>query len=184
MRRIILNIASSLDGYIAREDRSVDWLPTGGNDDFGMKRFMDSVDTVLLGRTTYEQILTFDCDYPYADKKSYVFSKNSKMENKDNVEFVSEIVDFSKKLVESPGKDIWLVGGAEIISVFLKAKLIDEIVLSMMPVAIGSGISLFKDLSKDIKFEILETIEYPGLTQLRLSIHNPKRDYAIHETSF
>ena len=64
MRRIILNIASSLDGYIAREDGSIDWLPTD-EEDFGMKKFMDSIDTVFLGRTTYEQILTFDCAYPY-----------------------------------------------------------------------------------------------------------------------
>lgn len=169
MRRIILNIASSLDGYIARKDGSVDWLPTG-DDDFGMKRFMDSVDTVLLGRKTYEQILTFDCDYPYADKKIYVFSKNPRAENKDNVEFVSEIVDFSKKLVELPGKDIWLVGGSEIISVFLKEGLIDEVVLSMVPVSLGSGISLFKDVGKDMKFEILETIKCPDLMQLRLSV--------------
>jgi dihydrofolate reductase len=80
-------------------------LPAEGND-FGIKRFIDSVDTVLLGRTTYEQILTFDCDYLYSDKKNYVFSRNSKMENKDNVEFVSEIANFLKKLVKSLRKDI------------------------------------------------------------------------------
>ena len=172
MRRIILNIACSLDGYIAREDGSIDWLPTDGGD-FGMKKFMNSIDTVLLGRTTYEQILTFDCDYPYANKKSYVFSRNSGTENKNNVEFVSDMIGFSKKLVESPGKDIWLVGGGEIISVFLKAGLIDEVILSMVPIVIGSGIPLFKNTSKDIKFEIIETIEHTGLTQLRLSVHNP-----------
>ena len=171
MRRIILNIACSLDGYIAREDGSIDWLPTDGGD-FGMKKFMDSIDTVLLGRITYEQILTFDCAYPYADKKSYVFSRNSG-ENKKNIEFVSDMIDFTKKLVESPGKDIWLVGGGEIISAFLKAGLIDEIILSEIPIVIGSGIPLFKNISEDIKFDILKTIEYPGLTQLRLSVHNP-----------
>jgi len=171
MRRIILNIACSLDGYIAREDGSIDWLPTDGGD-FGMKKFMDSIDTVLLGRTTYEQILTFDCAYPYTDKKSYVFSRNSG-ENKENIEFVSDMIDFAKKLVESPGKDIWLVGGGEIISAFLKAGLIDEIILSEIPIVIGSGIPLFKNISEDIKFDILEIIEHPGLTQLRLSVRNP-----------
>jgi dihydrofolate reductase len=172
MRRIILNIASSLDGYIAREDGSVDWLPIDG-DDLGMEKFMDSIDTVLLGRTTYEQILTFDCNYPYAEKKNYVFSRSSGMENKNNVEFVSDVIGFSKKLVESPGKDIWLVGGAEIISIFLKSDLIDEVILSMVPIVIGNGIPLFKNVNKDIKFEIIETIQHPVLTQLRLSVHNP-----------
>ncbi len=169
MRRIILNIVCSLDGYIARKDGSVDWLPTG-DDDFGMGKFMESVDTVLLGRTTYEQILSFDCDYPYADKKTYVFSRNSNLTNTENVEFISELVDFSKEMAKSSGKDIWLVGGAEIISVFLKEGLIDEVVLSMVPVTIGSGISLFKDVNKDIKFKILETVEHSGLTQLCLSV--------------
>jgi dihydrofolate reductase len=170
MRQIILNIACSLDGYIAREDGSIDWLPTDGGD-FGMKKFMDSIDTVLLGRTTYEQILTFDCDYPYADKKSYVFSSKPG-ENKDGVEFVSDMVNFSKKIVELPGKDIWLVGGGQIISSFLKAGLIDEIILSKLPVVIGSGIPLFQNISKDIKFDILKTVEYTGLTQIHLGIHN------------
>ena len=171
MRRIILNIACSLDGYIAREDGSIDWLPTEGGD-YGIKKFMDSIDTVLLGRTTYEQILTFDCDYPYSNKKNYVFSRNSGIENKNNVEFISDVICFSKRLVESPGKDIWLVGGAEIISIFLTAGLIDEIILSIVPIVIGSGIPLFKNMNKDIKFETLETIEHTGLIQLRLSVHN------------
>ena len=170
MRRIILNIACSLDGYIARENGSIDWLPTDGGD-FGMKKFMDSIDTVFLGRTTYEQILTFDCDYPYANKKSYVFSSRPG-ENKEDVEFVSDMVNFSKKLVELPGKDIWLVGGGGIISSFLKAGLIDEIILSKLPIVIGSGIPLFQNVNKDIKFDILETIKYEGLIQMRLSVHN------------
>lgn len=141
MRRIILNIACSLDGYIAREDGSINWLPTNRGD-FGMKKFIDSIDTVLLGRITYEQILTFDCNYPYADKKSYVFSSKPG-ENKDDIKFISDMVNFSKKLVELPGKDIWLVGRGGIISTFLMTGLIDEIILSKLPVVIGSGIPLF-----------------------------------------
>ena len=95
MRRIILNIACSLDGYIARENGNIDWLPTDGGD-FGMKKFMSSVDTVLLGRTTYEQILTFDCDYPYTNKKSYVFSTKLG-KNKEGIEFVFRHDKFFQK---------------------------------------------------------------------------------------
>ncbi len=170
MRRIILNIACSLDGYIARENGNIDWLPTDGGD-FGMKKFMSSVDTVLLGRTTYEQILTFDCDYPYTNKKSYVFSTKLG-KNKEGIEFVSDMINFSKKLVELPGKDIWLIGGGKTISFFLNAGLIDEIIISKLPILIGSGISLFQNINKDIKFDILETINYPELVQIRLSVHN------------
>ena len=170
MRKIVLTIACSLDGYIAREDGSIDWLPTG-DDDFGMKIFLDSVDTILLGKTTYEQILTFDCDYPYASKKSYVFSRNSKNESKNNVEFVSDLETFVEDLLNSPGKNIWLIGGGRLIASFLKEDLIDEIVLSYLPIVIGTGISLFQHIDKDIKFDILETIEHEGLTQMRLTKH-------------
>ncbi len=170
MRRIILNIACSLDGYIARENGSIDWLPTDGGD-FGMKKFIDSVDTVILGRTTYEQILTFDCDYPYANKKSYIFSTKPG-ENTEGIKFVSDIMNFSKKLVELPGKNIWLVGGGKIISFFLNAGLIDEIILSKLPISIGRGIPLFQNINQDIKFDIVETINYPELVQIRLRVHN------------
>ena len=170
MREIIFNIACSLDGYIAREDGRIDWLPIDGGD-FGMKKFMDFIDTVLLGRTTYEQILTFDCDYPYANKKTYVFSSKPG-EKKDSVEFISDMINFSKKLVELPGKNIWLVGGGKIVSSFLNAGLIDKIIISKLPVLIGSGIPLFQNIRKDIKFDILETIQYSGLIQIHLSVHN------------
>ena len=136
-----------------------------------MKNFLDSIDTVLLGRITYEQILTFDCDYPYAGKKSYVFSRNSKNECKNNVEFVSDPVTFTKDLLNSSGKDIWLVGGGGLISSFLKEDLIDEIILSYLPIVIGNGISLFQHIDKDIKFNILETVEYEGLIQIHFTKH-------------
>jgi len=111
MRKIKLFIACSLDGYIAKEDGSVNWLPE--NTDSGYDQFYSSIDTVLMGQKTYEQILTFG-KYPYKDKISYVFSRNPNQKKDENVEFTSEVEEFTKKLVSSSGKDIWLVGGSEI----------------------------------------------------------------------
>ena len=82
------------------------------------------------------------------------------------------MLNFSKNLVELLGKDIWLVGGGGIVAPLLKAGLIGEIILSIIPVVIGNSIPLFQNVGKDIKFDILETIEYEGLTQMRLRVQN------------
>src|SRR5919199_5995017 len=87
MRKVVLFIASSLDGYIARPSGDIDWLFT--DQDYGYSEFFASVDTVLMGRKTYEQVLTFD-EYPYQDVKSYVFSNNLNFQADKNVELVKE----------------------------------------------------------------------------------------------
>ena len=92
MRKIILFIASSLDGYITRENGGIDWLPE--NTASGYDDFIKSVDTMIMDKTTYDQVLTFG-DYPYKDKKSFVFTRTD--QNKDeNIEFVSDVEKFVK----------------------------------------------------------------------------------------
>lgn len=167
MRKIKLFIACSLDGYIAREDGSVDWLPE--NTDSGYDKFYSSVDTVLMGKKTYEQIITFG-KYPYKDKMSYVFSKNPNQKKDENVEFTSEIEEFTKDLVSSSGKDIWLVGGSYIASTFLNLKLVDEIIISVIPIVLGKGMPLFKNIKEERKLELIKTTEYTRLVELSYKI--------------
>jgi len=168
LRKIKLFIASSLDGYIAKEDGSVDWLPQSG--DSGYIHFYKSIDTVLMGKKTYEQILTFG-KYPYKDKKYYVFTRslNQKKKN-ENVEFTSEVEKFTKKLISSSGKDIWLVGGSDIVSTFMNLKFVDEIILSIIPVVLGKGIPLFKNIKQEIKLELIKTTEYDELVELSYKV--------------
>jgi len=167
-RKIKLFIASSLDGYIAKEDGSVYWLPQSG--DSGYDNFYKSIDIVLMGKKTYEQILTFG-KFPYKDKTSYVFTRNPNQKKKDeNVEFTSEVEEFTKELVLSSGKDIWLVGGSDIISTFLNLKFIDEIILTVIPVVLGKGIPLFKNIKEEVKLELIKTTEYDGLVELSYKI--------------
>jgi len=168
MRKVKLFIASSLDGFIASEDGSVDWLPTDG--DYGYKKFYDSIDTVLMGRKTYDQILGFG-EYPYSGKKGYVFTKDPKIGKDSNVEFVSEVIDFTSGLVASPGEDIWIVGGAEIITILLNSDLIDEIILTIIPIVIGKGIPLFNDIKKEVKLQLVNSTDYKdGLVQLHYKL--------------
>lgn len=141
MRNICLFIASSLDGYIARTSGAIDWLFT--DQDYGYSEFFAQIDTVIMGRKTYEQVLSFG-EYPYVGKKSFVFSKTLQGKSHRYVEFVgSNLIDFINTLRQSEGQDIWLVGGSEIVHFFMQNGFIDELILSIHPIVLGSGIPLF-----------------------------------------
>jgi dihydrofolate reductase len=168
VRNVKLFIASSLDGYIARNDGVIDWLYTDG--DYGFAQFYDSVDTILMGRRTYEKAIELAGWYPHKDKKSYVFTQTAsgrKREKDRNVHFIADVLEFTKELIHLPGKDIWLVGGADIISIFLNAGLLDEIILSIHPIILGNGIPLFKNLQGQMNLKLIKAIPYEnGLMQL------------------
>ncbi|MFQ5440053.1 MAG: dihydrofolate reductase family protein [Nitrosopumilaceae archaeon] len=138
MKKIILYIAVSLDGFIAKKNGSVDWLSEFSNkgEDYGYKKFLDSVDTVLLGNTTYKEFKA-----PYENKKCFVFSRENSGKI-DNITYVNtDVKDFVKGL--NNDQNIWLVGGADIAKEFLKNSLIDEFIITVIPVLLGEGISLF-----------------------------------------
>ena len=162
MTKIMVYIASSLDGFIAREDGSIDWLPEPSES--GYDTFYRSIDTVIMGRTTYEQVLTFG-EYQYKDKKSFVFSKTRK-NNDDNVKFISDVENFVKKGFPGAGENIWLVGGAKLIASFLKQGVIDEIIITKIPVILGKGIPLFQNLEDETKLELIKTEKYGQLVDL------------------
>src|SRR5258705_5301630 len=149
-RKIIVYIATSADGYIARKDGNVDWLNhprTAG--DYGMGAFFKTIDTILWGRKTYETALGFDqkgSGLGYGSKiKYYVFSRNPKKIIDSELEFVREPVkDFANRLRAQPGKDIWMMGGGGIIASFLDAGEVDEFIIHVIPTFIGEGIPLIE----------------------------------------
>ena len=164
---IVLFIASSLDGYIARENGDIDWLPE--NTKSGYNDFIKSVDTVIMGKKTYDQVLTFG-DYPYKDKKSYVFTRNKNHSKDENVEFVYDTEKLIKNIISDSGKNIWLIGGSKIISTFVNLGFVDEIILSIIPVVLGKGIPLFKNIEKEVKMELVKTTDYEKLVELHYKI--------------
>ncbi len=166
MTKILVYIASSLDGFIARENGSIDWLPKSSKSSYDT--FYKSIDTVIMGKTTYDQVLTFG-EYPYKNKKSFVFTRTSK-ENNDNVEFVSDIEKFIKDGSPGAGKDIWLVGGAKIIASFLKIGVVDEIIITVIPVLLGKGISLFQNIKNETKLELIKTEKHDQLVDLHYKV--------------
>lgn len=159
--KVILNIATSLDGFIARKDGSVDWLPKIENsEDYGLKEFIDSVDTVVLGNTTYSQ---YGANYP--NKKCFVFSRKNTGREK-NVTFVNNnVTQFLYDL--NKVEKIWLVGGAEIIKEFLKDNLIDEFIITVIPTILGEGIPLFAKESGEHKLKLQNIKSFDsGVVQL------------------
>ncbi len=166
MGKIRLFIASSLDGYIARTSGDIDWLFT--DQDYGYTEFLAEIDTVVMGNKTYQQILGFG-EYPYKGKKGFVFSKTLSGEKDENVEFVGiNLQDFINKLRQSPGGDIWLVGGGETIHYFMKHGFVDELILSIHPIILGDGIPLIvKDSSLETELELKKSQTFDsGLLQV------------------
>jgi dihydrofolate reductase len=163
-RKIVLYIACSLDGYIAGIDDDISWL--FDDDDYGYAKFLDTIDTVIMGRRTYDQVLGMG-PYPYPNKDCYVFSR-SLMGGDENVEFVNQPPkDFVKALREQEGANIWLVGGSDLIDIFMKDHLIDEFIISIHPVVLGDGIPLFSSGSLRQDLELKGDIAFPsGLVQI------------------
>ena len=165
MRKVKLYIAASLDGFIARKDGKLDWLegiPNPDKHDYGYHAFYDSVDTVLMGRLTYSEILGFDVDWPYGNCKSAVFSKNENLEiSTPNTHLINnDVKGYVNQLRQQPGKDIWLVGGGGLLTSFLNDGLIDEMIVCITPVIIGEGIPLFPNVPKETKLELIESTSY------------------------
>ncbi|MBI2542252.1 dihydrofolate reductase [Candidatus Woesearchaeota archaeon] len=167
MRKLILFIASSLDGYIAGKNGDISWLFT--DQDYGYGKFFASIGTLIMGKKTFEVSLTFG-GWPYPGKKCYVFTRN-KHKNDSRVDFANNPVRLTKELLKGHGKDIWLVGGSKIISILLNAGLIHEIRLYVHPIILGSGIPLFKNIDKKINMKLIKIKTYSsGLVQLHYKI--------------
>jgi len=147
-RKIIVTIATSADGYIARADGSVDWLNrprTAG--DYGMGAFFRSIDTILWGRKTYEPVLAKGGKGGgFGPRvKNYVFSRRPRQSATPDVEFINEPIGaFAKRLRATAGKNIWMMGGAGLITSFLDEGEIDEFIIHVIPTFIGEGIPLIQ----------------------------------------
>ena len=166
-RQMILYIAMSLDGYIADVDGGIDWLyEVEGEGDNGYFAFYETVDTIIMGRTTYDQILTFDCEWPYSGKKCYVFT-NREHAPDSNVEFVTgDIPGFMSDLKSQSGSNIWLLGGAELIDGFMKERLVDEFVIAVIPMILGRGIPLFKCGNPKLNLILREMTQFNDIVLL------------------
>ena len=172
-RKVIVHIATSADGYIARADGDLEWLtsrpaPKGF---YGMDAFMKSIDTKVLGRKTYEVSLRMGAKFD-SQRRTIVFARHPPADAPSGVQFVSDAIGpFVSRLREQPGKDIWLMGGGEIIASFLDAQAIDEFVISVVPIFVGDGIPLIARRHRHTPLSLMSTEKFAdGLVQLRYAV--------------
>jgi dihydrofolate reductase len=161
-------IATSLDGFIAREDGSLDWLPLGGGEPHGYDEFMATIDALVIGRKTFETVLEFD-SWPYGQKPVVVLSSRPN-DLAAPPGAVCEMMaatphDVVARLSERGMEHLYIDGGVTIQS-FLEAGLIQRMIITRVPVLLGSGIPLFGPLSRETRFAHVGTRSYPsGLVQ-------------------
>jgi dihydrofolate reductase len=178
-RKIIVYIATSADGYIARPDGDVEWLNRRPDTvDYGMTKFYSSIDTILWGRKTYDWVLAYHRKKRVKggifDSKvaNYVFSRKPPRRAAPGVEFVSEPVKaFAKRLRTNAGKHIWMMGGGGLIASFLDAGEIDEFDIHVIPTLIGKGIPLVAPRHRDVPLRLRSVKKYPdGVVRLRYEV--------------
>jgi dihydrofolate reductase len=166
LRKLILYSAVSLNGKIARDDGSVDWLesiPNPDKLDYGYGEFIKTIGTTIMGGNTYRQLIEWDIPFPYVDQENYVFTRKVGQRDTEFVQFVSDHhVEFTQELIAREGKDIWLIGGGQINTLLLNAGLIDEVHLHVMPLVLPDGVELFEGSPDLSYFDLTHTKQYPG----------------------
>ena len=175
MGSVILYIAISLDGYIARSDGDISWLDKyqGGKEDYGYSDFYKNVGASIMGANTYEKSLTLTGGI---DKKmpTYVITHRKLQTIPDaNITLYSgNLKELVSKIRKKTKKTIWLVGGGQLTQLFLKENLIDRMILSTIPIILGEGISLFGNVRKEINFVLTNAKSYKsGIVQTHYRLH-------------
>jgi dihydrofolate reductase len=181
-RKLILYIATSLEGYIAAPNDDLSFLSLVQKEglDYGYGEFIKTVDTVILGRKTYDWVIKNAGSLSYPSQKVYVITKTER-QNTDKVEFYNgDLTKLIEKLKSEPGKNIFCDGGAQIVNELLKHSLIDEFVISVVPVLLGDGIKLFQGGFPTQNLELISSQQFEtGLIQLKYNLKSRSNDKSV-----
>jgi dihydrofolate reductase len=168
-RKIIVYIAASLDGYIAKPNDDLSFLSIveKEGEDYGYYGFINSIDTVIMGRKTYDWVMTQVPEFPHADKETYIITRTPKPANGNISFYTGDLKELVLRLKGEPGKHIFVDGGAEIVNELLRLALIDELIISVIAILLGDGTSLFHTGIPEQKLELVNSNHYDtGLVQL------------------
>lgn len=172
MRKLSLFIATSLDGYIAKPDDDLSFLKSVEKDgeDYGYAAFIDTIDTIILGRKTYDYVVREigASHYDNGERKVYVITRTARPDKGNTTFYTGDLAGLVHRLKAGNGKNIFCDGGAEIIHELLKQNLIDEFIISIVPVLVGNGTRLFKDGRPEQSLELVKVEAFDtGLVQMR-----------------
>jgi dihydrofolate reductase len=168
-RKVILYIAMSLDGYIAKPNDDMSFLSIveQEGEDYGYAKFISSIDTVIMGRKTYSWIMSQIRNFPHADKDSYIITRTPRPAIENTKFYTGNIRQLIIDLKKVSGENIFIDGGAEIVNELLKDHLIDEFIISIIPILLGEGIRLFKTGRPLQNLKLVSSKQYDkGLVQL------------------
>ncbi len=168
-RKIILNLAISLDGFIADKEGGFDWIKGDGDKardtkkQFSFPQFLETIDTVVMGRKAYEE--SYDVSKEMLSSKKVYVATHKKLKNKEeNVEIIDgDIVSEITKLKKEKGKGIWLFGGGIVIDPFVKAEVIDEYIIGFIPTILGGGRPLFLKNNPQVELHLEECTVQEGI---------------------
>lgn len=172
-RKFIVYVAQSADGFIARKDGGVDWLdrprPKG---DYGMSAFYRSTDVCILGRKTYDFSVHHGMAEGCPGKKNYVLSRMLKKAPSPKITIIKDdVAGFAEGLRREKGKNIWLMGGAELVAAFLDCGQVDEFIIHVIPTMIGEGIPLVAPRHRDLHLRLLASKKFPdGVVRLHYAV--------------
>ena len=172
-RKVILYIASSLDGYIAKSNDDLSFLSRVQQEgqDYGYAEFIDNVDTVILGRKTYDWVMKQVKEFPHAQLDSYIITRTPRQDIGKIKFYTGNLKELVLRLRQERGKNIFIDGGAEIVNELFKEKLIDQIYLSIVPILLGDGVRLFKDGLPGQNLRLINSKQFEtGLIQLQYDL--------------
>ncbi len=170
MRKVILGLAVSLDGYIEGPNGEYDWCFM--DQDYGMSDFLKEIDALLMGRKSYNLVKTLKGPNPWEGMITYVVSNTLKLDAVKNTQVISGDLETEiRKLKNSPGKNIWLFGGAQLTAAFINLRLVDELWLSVHPILLGAGKPLFQQIRERKTLTLLDVKQYStGLVSLKYQL--------------
>lgn len=169
-RKVVVYIAMSVDGYIAGRGGDMSFLSVveEAGQDYGYSDFVDTVDTVIMGRKTYDWVMTQVSEFPHAAKETYIVTRTPQTSIGNINFFNGSLKSLIAQLKSLPGKDIFVDGGAEIVNELLKDELVDEFIISVIPVLLGDGVRLFHTAKPEQNLVLKNTSQFEkGLVQLR-----------------
>ncbi|MBN8692362.1 MAG: dihydrofolate reductase [Bacteroidetes bacterium] len=172
-RKVILYIAMSLDGYIAKPNDDLSFLDIvqKEGEDYGYFDFIKSVDTVIIGRKTYDWVMKQVTEFPHADKPTYIITRHSKPSEGNLHYYNGSLKELITKLKSEKGKTIFCDGGSQVVNALLKEKLIDEMIISIIPVMVGNGTRLFENERPEQELHLVSSKSFEkGLVQLHYII--------------
>ncbi|MEZ4737927.1 MAG: dihydrofolate reductase family protein [Flavobacteriales bacterium] len=167
-RQLILYIGCSLDGYIATENDELDFLDVADmeGEDYGYAAFVATVDTVILGRRTYDKVVSMGVPDPHPGRTLFVITRTPRPSQGDIHFHTGDVVELVRKLKAEPGKDIYCDGGAELADTLIKHDLIDRYCITRVPVLLGGGVRLFRDGRPTHALRLIESRSFPtGVVQ-------------------